>query len=382
MIERRVRWCEFIFFTLLTTGMVSGLFSYQKYSLIPIGYVFEFVILISPLIYCYKYSHANIFILFSIFWLVAFKFFLSIYFFYVPISDFIIGNKFIIYLFVLVMMIGCQKFDIKYYERFYNILLIAFLFKYIAWSLLVNNRPGLFAENNFELMFLLLYSLGLYSTKGSLSGGQFFLFGLIFILSMSRSAIATLIAIMFILSFRGISVKSFLYLFFATAVSAVSAFFVLARFSGGLESIDRFVFFQQFIFSIGSWNWYNFIFGTIIQEPLPTFVCNNLSFYETLFSDYDSNICYSVIFHSFVLRLVYDFGLLGLLIVMLLLFYVIRSMHSPKVALCGCVIILLNGFSVSSLNSVYGFLGLFLLIVAPGNPKEIVVNCRRFKCIV
>jgi len=92
-------------------------------------------------------------------------------------------------------------------------------------------------------------------------------------------------------------------------------------------------------------------------------VCSRLSFYDALFSYSGNGSCYSVVLHSFNMRILFDHGVIVAFICGSLLWKFMAG--SPGKAKC-CVIALLvlNGLSVSSLNSIYAALGLVFILSA------------------
>ncbi len=145
------------------------------------------------------------------------------------------------------------------------------------------------------------------------------------------------------------------------------------RLSGGsIESIDRVVFLQSLIISISDWSILNYLFGNFFLSPLAEEACTRLSFYTSLFSADKPGVCYSVILHAYVLRIFYDFGLLGLIFIFYIVFQmIIKSNVKSKIAFSALAVIFLSGLSVSSLNSVYTILGLIILMCSGKKNNEV-----------
>ena len=71
--------------------------------------------------------------------------------------------------------------------------------------------------------------------------------------------------------------------------------------------------------------------------------------------------CYSVILHSFLLRVIYDHGLLGFMFLMGVVAIYLNK-FSLKAKICILLIIISTALSVSSLNNVYVALALIMYI--------------------
>jgi hypothetical protein len=104
--------------------------------------------------------------------------------------------------------------------------------------------------------------------------------------------------------------------------------------------------------------------GAFPLTPLSPGSCGSLAFYEILFSKTDPGVCYSVIFHSFLMRAVFDHGLLGLVLLYGLLWLGLRrSGMVVRDALALLGLITLSALSVSAFNSVFAAI---VLAVAMG----------------
>ncbi|HEC0375713.1 TPA: hypothetical protein R1R29_005220, partial [Escherichia coli] len=88
-----------------------------------------------------------------------------------------------------------------------------------------------------------------------------------------------------------------------------------------------------------------------------------------LFSFSGNGSCYSVILHSFNMRVIYDHGLA---VTALTFIYLIGVMKNAKrhQRLCVILIVLASGLSVSALNNVYTTLGIALVCLAAGAAKN------------
>lgn len=130
-----------------------------------------------------------------------------------------------------------------------------------------------------------------------------------------------------------------------------------------IDSIDRVKFLYVFLEEVSQFSLYDYLFGADIITPLSDRSCLTLSYYSSLFSDNNQNTCFSVVLHSFDLRFIFDHGVLGLLI-LLIIFYrlLVTRGYGAKFSLYIIFIALLNGASVSSFNNIF-FAVAFLMIM-------------------
>jgi uncharacterized membrane protein YfcA len=157
----------------------------------------------------------------------------------------------------------------------------------------------------------------------------------------------------------------------------VVAIFV-SRLSGeSAEEIDRVVFFQIFLNASSNWHWSEFLFGNPAITALPQEACERLAFYESLFSAKDPSICYSVILHSYITRAIYDHGFVGLIFVFWAINYLLKLSDVERRARWAALsILILNGVSVSSVNSVYASLGI-IIVMSSLYPHRLHSECNK-----
>ncbi|HHQ6589407.1 MAG: hypothetical protein ACQER3_07330 [Pseudomonadota bacterium] len=251
--------------------------------------------------------------------------------------------------------------------KFYKIISLLFLIKYTIDKFALGiERPTLLIENNFELIMLILvyYLVNIIKGKPDLFNTLIIVF--ICFISGSRSSLgALLIAIVFSLD-KKLDLKKMIYLSLIPIFLALVLFVFSERLTSGganasLESIDRYKFLLEFLYSVSDWPWWKFFIGSPSITPLSPVSCLNLSYYHLLFSYSGNGQCYSVILHSFLLRVIYDHGLLGLIFLLSIIWlylYKFRTKHK----ICVILILMATALSVSSLNNVYVALSLILFI--------------------
>ncbi|MGI2134128.1 hypothetical protein [Shewanella baltica] len=282
-------------------------------------------------------------------------------------GDFFIAYKSFFYLIILAPFAGKHLFSIYQLRLLFRCLLFVFLIKYILWLFFADfNRPGVFAENNFELMFLLLLTIAVRIRTGKIENFELIILSLVMFMSGSQSGLLSFFFVLLVYSFQQIDFKFLLKIVGLSVILLGIVTIVLSRLgSGGIESVDRYVFLQGFILAISNWDVGNFLIGNYGLTPLPDYVCSRLSFYETLFSLSGDGTCYSVVLHSYLLRAFYDHGILGLLFLVVgLAILMFKSNMSFKHSVAIFGVLALNALSVSSFNSVYSAIGLVLLLAS------------------
>lgn len=284
---------------------------------------------------------------------------LAVWFRSVNLLDFLAAYKFLWYLAILVPLASQRVLSARQISRLLRLGLVAFLAVYCGKMIFGSGRPIFFTENNFELLFICLLFVAGHVSTGRTSFVDVVLLLAISVLSGSRSGAAlAAVVVMFSFDYRRLrSVSSLLILFGGAASVLLAGFVFSSRTTGGVQSIDRYMFFLGLVDSTSDWPWWKYFVGAARISPLPVDVCSRLSFYDTLFSYSGDGSCYSVVLHSFLMRVVYDHGLIvtflsGWLICKLMVGVPGRS------KLCVLVLLVFNGMSVSSINSIYAALGL------------------------
>ena len=283
---------------------------------------------------------------------------------------------FLAYFFVLGLFFfaGKEIISKKYFDKFLRVLLIAFTIRYIYMFFTNIHRPTLFIENNFELLFIsILMIKSLMDSK--INYYNLLMFAIITLTSGSRSGIAIFFFILFVFFFKKEYIKlkyTWLYALIIGGIFLAISIILKRMPEGGFASIDRLQFLFYFLDEINNWTWYKYTFGSPVITPLSELTCERLSWYKELFSYDGSNKCYSVIFHSFILRVIFDHGIVGLL----LLFYSIKKMLSISgfsrraiIAILGTL--LLNSLSISSLNSIFAIFALMVVLIVKKNEEDI-----------
>lgn len=348
-------------------------FSYGGYNMAPTNMIFEMFILISVCLVVKKFTLSTAFICIT-----SFGYFIICYIYACiwennSLFDFLLAYKTFLYLPFICFFANKTLISDNYLNLIFKILLFTFLLKYILWIFIsVSSRPGVFIENNFELIFLLCVSLTFHFKYRPLNKPEYFVLIAIFLLSGSRSGLLALLFALIVINVTHFNFKTIVKVLVLSIVGIAVGIVIASRMGGGgIESIDRFVFLQSFIYSISDWGILNYLFGSSPITPLADMICNSLSYYETLFSYSKPGVCYSVILHSYILRLIFDHGFLGLFFVFGSLWILLGSSNVKgrfRVSIIG--IIGINSLSVSGFNSIYIILGLFVVICSAATYKS------------
>lgn len=324
-------------------------------------------------------SYSFAFLLGAIFSVMAFKsklnistFLIFLYFFTffgfsyiagVSIFDILLSTKFLL---IILMLLSIKPLNINKHEliRLAKFTIIIFLVSYSLQSLLGEERPNIFVENNFEIPFVLLF-VGLLFFLNDRRKNLFFLFALLIIfMSGSRSGLFSLFACSIIFYFKNYKM--------ILALTGLFSFSILYFFYEILPPTDRLFFFEAFFQTFTSRSIENILFGNLYLIELDPHTCYRFRYYSELFSFQSSSTCYSNIFHMMNIRVINDFGLVGLTLFFLIINSSLKKICTYKAADLITLLFLLNGFSVSGLNNNLLFLG--AVIVAFSMNKSIIKN--------
>lgn len=277
--------------------------------------------------------------------------------------DFLQAYKSFYYLVLIAPFVGKNFYSREVIEFVFKFSLACFFIKYsLDKFALGEERPILMVENNFELVFLALLFYAYSISIKRLDLPFLFLVCCVFLLSGSRSSIVCLAVVVFFSINAEARVKYLLYLA-ATPVFFIFIYVVFTSRQGGdfsLEEVDRYKFMLEFLFSTKDWNLMDHMLGATPITPLDPVTCARLTFYGKLFSYDGGDTCYSVILHSFLLRVLYDHGVLGLLFLFSSVFFYLPK-NSMKERFAVMLVLLSTSLSVSALNNVYVAISLAIM---------------------
>jgi len=292
-----------------------------------------------------------------------------------PVVDALQAYKWILYLLLLVVAVDRKWTKSNLLVRTTIVLIGLALLKSLATRLILGagERPGLFTENNYEIalfagLIAVVYSrLGRYRLLVVLA-----LAGLTLLAGSRSGSVAVVGLVVYALSQSRVRDSFIRYLgvlsLFLMAAIPVIIFQSRAAVS---TSIDRLNFLEVFFNEVSEWGPLEWIFGSTPITPLSDAACQHLSYYQLLFASDGSGQCYSVILHAFILRVLFDAGIFGLLLAFGVAFYLMRKAR-VRTALLVCLmfIAVTNSLSVSGLNNAYVALPIALAILTVAMPNR------------
>ncbi|MPQ99423.1 hypothetical protein GB931_16155 [Modestobacter sp. I12A-02628] len=346
---------------------VIGLLSPGRFSAVPAQTVLEVVFVLVALMGIGRMTPAGTVLTGVGAGYVVLKALVLVFFSSASAVDFLQAYKAFVYVALLGALVGSGVFDRARLARFTTFLVVVFLVKYGYSAVLgLADRPGVYLENNFELVMLLGLFLLADPHLGSRRGWVLGALVVIVLLSGSRSAALGLLVVVLFLDRRtGPRAWPLLVARVALVVGAAAAVFLgRAQFDAGAR-LDRLNFLDTFRYEVQDWSVLEWLLGSPPLTPLTPGSCQSLSYYTPLFSSTDPGVCYSVILHSYVLRVVFDHGLLGMVLLTGLIWYGLRrSGTGRRETLALLTLIWVSGLSVSAFNNVFSAV---VLAVAMGS---------------
>lgn len=361
--------CEkFTCYALLFLGVLGAL---HIAAFLPISEtaILELIFLITSLIALFNYGinkNALIIGFLSLVYLI-YSWVYSALFTNTNILDLILAYKSYYYMIFIGFFYKKNIFSNEKIEYLFKCFLILFLFKYTLDRFALGiKRPQLLVENNYELILLILLYYYVNITHKKIVILNTILLCYLCFISGSRSSLVAMVIAFFFSIEKKISIKTLLiYIISPIMVIAVLILFQdrIATIDGGIEQIDRVKFFNEFLYSTADWPWWQFFTGAKALTPLLPASCADLSYYQTLFSYAGDGRCYSVILHSFIMRVIYDHGIIGFAFLIFCLFIYLDK-YSIKEKIAILLVLIATGLSVSSLNNVYVSLALVIFVGA------------------
>lgn len=293
-----------------------------------------------------------------------------------PMYDFVQAYRWLFYLFVFAIAVGRHWGPVGPLVRITWLLVALALAKsVITYVLGAGDRPGLLIENNFELALFCGLVIVVYHHMSRYRLLMILLMGVLTVLAQSRSgAVAYAILVVFAVSQAKTANVFVRYLLTLIApAGALLAWNIFQERSEGVATVDRLNFLAVFLREAESWSVLDWVIGTVPITPLSPGACSSLAYYAVLYSTSGDGSCYSVILHSFLLRVVFDAGVLGLLIAFGTSWYLMRRSGVQLPTTIGLVAIAVsNSASVSGPNNPYVALPILLaILLAPLAVKPI-----------
>ncbi|WP_135849756.1 hypothetical protein [Serinibacter arcticus] len=286
-----------------------------------------------------------------------------------PLSDGLQAYKWVLYLVALAFALGHSWGSTRPLVVVTWFLLALTILKYAATRVIEGSgsRPALLVENNFELALLAGLVAVVFPHMVRRRWIAVAVLGVIVALSGSRSgAISFLLLALYSLSqLRQRHRLAPLLIAYVAPIAAALPLWVFLDRAASSSQVDRLNFLDVFRSETETWTVLNWVFGTAPITPLSPGACHGLSYYQTLFSSAGDGTCYSVILHAFVLRVIFDAGLVGLAIAYGAAWYFMRRGGvRTGLALTLLAIAFANGLSVSGMNNPYVALPMLIAIMA------------------
>lgn len=296
-----------------------------------------------------------------------------------PLLDFLQAYRWVLYLIMFALVVGRAWGPKAPLVRVtWTLLLLAVIKAGLTFVVLgPGERPGLLLENNFELALFAGLVAVAYPHASRGRGWMVILMGLLAVLAGSRSG-SVIFAILFVyavMQAKNVNLFFRYLLVLAIPVAAFVAVWIFADRAANSTQIDRLNFLDVFLSETSGWTPWNWLFGTPPITPLSDGGCHRLSYYQSLFSSVGDGSCYSVILHAFVLRVLFDAGIVGLLLALVVTWFTMRK-GGVRFALAATLLLIAfaNGMSVSGLNNPYVALPIILAIVTASTPTAPVTE--------
>lgn len=248
---------------------------------------------------------------------------------------------------------------------FVKFIVLLFLAVYLVKALVLGvARPWLFSENNFEMaMVMILIAITVYYNESRSNHVFYLISGAgVAIISFSKSAILEAAALIGRqLKFKTMSSVIFAVIGGFAVIATVLYVFSQRLGDDSIEEVDRFLFLTVFWQEYSMDGLFSMLFGYAPASNLTNTSCMILGFWvDSMFSSL--NYCNSVIFHSFIMRLVYDFGLITSIAFVSAWWYLLGLIYGMRLSITLMAILLLSALSVSSFSNGIILFPVFLLI--------------------
>jgi hypothetical protein len=150
------------------------------------------------------------------------------------------------------------------------------------------------------------------------------------------------------------AINKFIFSLTGLIFSFLLVFLVFANRGSSLEKTDRYMFMSVFFQETQDWNFFQYMTGAPSITPLSNDAVNSVSWLNELFSHSEDGSCYSVVLHSYILRVLFDHGIIGMICIIFFTYEILKLSHiNKKIIWVTISIFMLNGLSVSSFNSVF-----------------------------
>lgn len=280
------------------------------------------------------------------------------------VLDFLLIYKCFVYLFFLTFLVGKELMAFATTNRLMVVIFGLFFLKYlVAIVIAKEERPILYMENNFELMFVYALYLIRYTVNKEKYLWWLAFAGVITILSLSRSSLLMYSVLVLFVIYDSFKKTRVFIIPGALVILGVIVYTIFSARSSSLEEVDRYRFMLVWWTQVEDWNIFQWAFGAPRISRLSSGACSYMNYFKMMFSKSGDGTCYSVVLHSFLLRIIYDHGVAGLIFVIYASYQcLVKSGLRKDVILVFITIVIINGLSVSSFNNLFFAISMVFLM--------------------
>ncbi len=277
------------------------------------------------------------------------------------------SSRFIYYLimFIFISEVSINRTGTKVilqltdFLNFSKLFFYTFLFSYIFQVVFLGvERPKLYSENNYEIpSLLILYSIYLsIATKSKIdlprrSFVSLFVYAASLV-SLSKSGVLEAMFVFVKSRMKTISVVNISTFVMTSIISILTVYIIFNLRSSGndFSEIDRMLFLNVFISVVSEFEFVEYLFGKGLAREMPLYSCIELKYWATAISE-DFSYCNATVFHSFLLKSLYEFGVIGTLLFLSTWFYFLSRFYGLSLGISIFTIIFICSLSVTGFSN-------------------------------
>lgn len=294
-----------------------------------------------------------------------------------PLFESVRAYKWAFFLIGLIISLRKNRLSPRVSETCFRLLLATMFITY-ALQVAINgldSRPYLMIENNYECALLIGFFIIQLNQQKLISKTRYLiehsLVISIILMSQSRSSLLSLIAVLMInIKFSRRTSNKIVLGIILLASSTIAILFTLNNRGTSIVNLDRYRFLTLFAEEFRSRSIIEQLFGSWIIQPLNYETCIKLKFYSSLQNDESLGSCYSVVLHSFLLRAVNDFGIIGSIGIFSTFSFILFDTLKKNIALSLLVLAIVNSASVSGINNVYIILPVLIALLSEETQRK------------
>lgn len=308
---------------------------------------------------------------------------------YIDYFEFFRSIRFVVYLLVFMLMVDLWQNSINNrgvnnvnFESLLKLLLTLFLSFYIFQILILGeDRPKLYSENNYEIPSLLcFFSIVQYHRKSESKILALFSY-ICSLISLSKSGLLEAIFVYLKSKTAKLNIVNIFFLLIVSVIALFVIYYVFSLRTGeqDINDMDRVQFLFIFIELVSEFEFSELLFGKGVANELPISACIDLMYWANAISG-DFAYCNATVFHSFILKLFYEFGLLGTILTLFCWYYYLTKSYGGILGRTLFFIVFICSISVSGFsNSIVIwplFLGLIVKFFSKSDSLDGLSNSR------